>query len=97
MSTATVGAADPGALVFPLDGEILRQVFSPERTRLLAELRRSGGHESLMSLAAALERAPSHVSRDIAYLEGLRLVARQRHGRKVRITATPRPIRIEWP
>jgi predicted transcriptional regulator len=93
----TATADDPGPLVLPLDGELLRQVFSPQRTRLLGELRRSRGHASLISLARALDREPSHVSRDITYLEGLRLVARERHGRQVRIRAVPRPLRIEWP
>lgn len=76
------------ALVVPLD--LMPAVFTRRRTQILSHLRRHGPVATQAALAKALGRAPSHVSVDINYLEGLGLVDR-RQG----VRATRRPILVD--
>lgn len=76
------------ALVVPLD--LVPQVFSPRRVEIIQTLRREGPFPTQAALAAALGRAPSHVSVDLRYLEGIGLVDRLDG-----VRSTDRPIMVD--
>ena len=90
-------AADPDAfpddfIAIPLDPEIISRVFSPERVRLLKELREEGPFASVNELAEALGREQSRVSRDLNELMSAGLVETERKGKSKRVSAPDKPI-----
>ncbi len=66
--------------------------FSRERLRVLVMLRDHGPFESLDALASALARPKARVSQDVKMLVALELVYAERHGKRKRFVADPRPI-----
>ncbi len=51
-------------------------ILTPRRVEIIQELRQNGPYPTQSALAQALGRAPSHVSVDLSYMEGLGLVDR---------------------
>lgn len=78
----------------PID--ILPEVLTPNRARLLAHLQRHGPADSVEGLAVALGRNYSSVSRDVGYLLGTFLEGEQ-HGHKKRLWAAERTVVITGP
>ena len=84
----------PNAIIVPMDPEVLSRIFTPERVRLLKHLRGHGPEPTLEALAAALDRAPSHVGADVRYLMERGLVRVRRDGRRKRVEAVDRQILV---
>lgn len=59
--------------------------LSRQRMRLLLELKRHGGYESVSELAEAVGRPRSRVSQDLELLAQLNLVQAERDGRVRRV------------
>lgn len=79
-------------VVVPLDADIMGEVLSGERLRMLRAVREDGPFESVNHLAAHLERDQSRVSRDLARLADAGLVVLQRVGKAKRVAASDREI-----
>lgn len=79
-------------IVLPLDPDIISKVLSPERIRLLHELRAQGPFSSVNELADCLGRDQSRVSRDVADLVEMGLVKSERDGKSKRVSASKKPI-----
>lgn len=79
-------------IVLPLDPDLIAKVLSPERIRLLHELRSDGPYDSVNDLAEALGRDQSRVSRDVAGLAEMGLVKTERDGKSKRVSAPKKPI-----
>lgn len=73
--------------------ELVPQILTPNRTRLLADLQRSGPASSVEELAERLGRNYASVSRDVSYLAGTFIEATQAGHRK-QLRVLPRPIII---
>lgn len=58
------------------------ETVTPERVRLLDELRKRKDYQSLRELAAGLKRDPKNVYQDLKALEGIRLVHVERRNRR---------------
>ncbi len=76
----------------PLDEEVLPQILTPQRIRLLRVLRDEGPFDSVTSLAERLQRDVSRVSRDLTTLDNL--VELERTGKAKRVSYAGRPILI---
>jgi DNA-binding MarR family transcriptional regulator len=74
--------------------DTVAKILSGQRSRLLDVLEVHGPYREVQQLAAALKRKPSAVARDVKDLEAVGLVERRRHGRRVTIAATRRPVLI---
>lgn len=74
--------------------EAVAKILSGERTRLLDLLESHGPFPELRQLAKALKRKPSAVARDLKDLEAAGLVTRRRHGKRVTIEATEKPVLV---
>lgn len=81
-------------VLLPLDQDLITSVLSRERIRLITWLKLHGPATSIEHIAEALDRTPSALSRDIAALEGVGLLAVEKKGRKKAVVATHRPILI---
>lgn len=81
-------------IALPLDPEIISKVLSPERIRLLNELRTRRSYASVSKLAEALGRSQSRVSRDLAELSAAGLIRLERRGKAKRVIAYRKPILI---
>ena len=79
-------------IIVPIEQLALDAVLSPERVRLLQEVRAHGPFERLDDLAAALGRSKARTSQDVAMLERHGMLICKRAGRTKRIAADPRPI-----
>lgn len=79
-------------VVVPLDPDILKEVLSEERLRMLRAVREEGPFESVNALAARLGRDQSRVSRDLRRLADAGLVVTERTGRAKRVAASDREI-----
>jgi predicted transcriptional regulator len=91
--------ADPDAypdafVALPRDPELIRQVLSPGRNRILDYLDEHGPTGSLQALADGIGRDKATVSRDLVLLVEVGLVEATREGRRKRLRATGRPILI---
>jgi len=88
------GRFPPRFIAIPLDPALVGTIFTPERIRLLKELRDRGPVESMGSLAGRVHRDQTRVSRDVQFLADAGLVVTERHGKSKRVRATERPIVI---
>jgi predicted transcriptional regulator len=70
------------------------RILSGQRSRLLDVLEEHGPFPEVSGLAKELKRKPSAVARDLRDLEAVGLVERTRHGKRVRIKATGRPVLV---
>lgn len=76
----------------PMDPDLIRQVLSRERSRLVRYLQEHGPVASLHDLADALGRNYPSVSRDVGALVEFGLLDTEKVGRMKRIRATGRPV-----
>lgn len=81
-------------VVVPLDPDILGEVLSRERLRMLRAVREDGPFESVNDLAAHLDRDQSRVSRDLRRLVDAGLVVTERVGRAKQVAASDREIML---
>lgn len=79
-------------VAIPLDAKLLHQLLTPERIRLLNELREKGPFDSVQRLARHLRRDVTRVSRDLTALEGGGIVRLVRNGKVKKVSATRKPI-----
>lgn len=83
-------------VVLPFDPDLLSRVFTPERLRIWAELRRSRP-KTLTALAHRLGRNVSRVRQDVLVLERARLARTEKKGNRVRAFAEAPNILIAGP
>lgn len=82
-----------GALILHEGDDFLPRVFGRQCTRLRQELKRSPA-ASVSQLAQRLDRDRTSVQKDVAFLEALGLVVRERIGRDVSVALVDRPILV---
>lgn len=90
-------AADPDAYpenFVAIRRDTVAKILSGQRSRLLDILETHGPFPELKALAKALKRKPSAVARDLRDLEATGLIERRRHGKRVSIRATRRPVLV---
>ena len=85
--------AEPGSfpdefLVLSSDATEIARVTTPERLRILQTLVETGGYSSVDTLAQALHRHQSRVSRDLTALQKSGIIRMRRDGQRMRIEAT---------
>lgn len=84
------------AVVLPFDPKLLSSIFTEERLRLWAELKRSKPN-TITEVAQRLQRNVSRVRQDLLILEKMRLAKLEKNGRQVRPTSDVLHIMIPAP
>ncbi len=79
-------------VAFPLRGDMASRILTHERRRIIVYLEDHGPTSSIRDLAAALDRDPAAVSRDVHLLTDAGLIRINATGRSKQIQATGRPI-----
>ncbi|MFO1535807.1 MAG: hypothetical protein ABR586_09100 [Thermoplasmatota archaeon] len=82
-------------IAIPVTSPLASALFTPERRRLLAELKSHGTHQSVNALAACLGRDATRVGRDIKPLIDAGLVRATPFGKSKKLSATNRPVIIQ--
>ena len=82
-------------VAIPATSRLAGQLFSPERQRLLAMVKKHGPFGSVDDLAKGLHRDPTRVGRDLAPLIEAGLIRTVSLGKRKRVESTNRPLLIQ--
>lgn len=82
-------------IAIPVTSPLASSLFTPERRRLLLELKTHGTHKSIGALADCLGRDATRVGRDIKPLIDVGLVLATPFGKNKKLSATNRPVIIQ--